>query len=226
MANWTLQDFQENIASEMDQSPTAPTAGGTDWNIRKNAANRALIDWQNSNEWDSLKVVFNGNITVAGYATLGLPGNFSKLDGLPVIAWDGSNTFQFQVYNPSNNNNYYDSDKYVNIFDNARDGKYMYIHANTLSSGASVQFTYYKSPQSLASAIDIIECDDPTFILQRSLYFIYKGREDGRFPEAKVEADRILARMIENQASRGLAYKDRSIPNGLQQSGFRIGRDG
>ena len=209
----------------MDQSPSAPTAGGTDWNIRKNALNRALIDWENSNEWDSLKVVFNGKVTVAGFATLGLPNNFKKLDGFPGIVWDGATFDEFPVVDPSTNRKYLDSDRFVNVFDNASDGKSMYIHAQTLASGASVQFTYYKSPQSLASAIDIVEVPDPTYIVQRALYYIYKGREDGRFPEAKVEADRILARMIENQAARGLAYKDRSIPNQLDNKGFRIGRD-
>ncbi len=223
--SWTLLDGQIQIASEMDQSPTAPTQGGTDWNIRLNAMNRALIDWENSNDWDSLKVVFNGKVTTAGFATLGLPANFKKLDGFPGIVWDGSTFNQFQVVDPSTNGQYLDSDKYVNVFDNAKDGKALYIHASTLASGASVQFTYYKSPQSLASATDVIEVPDPTYVVQRALYLIYKGREDGRFPEAKVEADKILARMIENEASRGLAYKDRSIPNQLEQRSFRLGRD-
>lgn len=223
--SWTLQDAQEQIASEMDQSEDAPTAGGTDWNIRRNALNRALIDWENSNEWDSLKVVHNGKVTVAGYATVGLPANFKKLDGFPGIVWDGTTFNQFQVVDPSTNPIYLDSDKFVNIFDNSRDGKFMYVHAPTLASGASIQFTYYKSPQSLASAIDVIEIPDPTYAVQRALYYIYKGREDGRFPEAKVEADKILARMMENEASRGFAYKDRSIQNQLEQKGFRIGRD-
>lgn len=223
---WTLQDAQEQIASEMDQSPTAPTAGGTDWNIRKNALNRALIDWENSSEWDSLKVVFNSKVTVAGFATLGLPSDFKKLDGFPGIVWDGTTFNEFPVVDPSTNKLYLDSDRFVNVFDNARDGKFLYIHALTLASGASVQFTYYKSPQSLASATNIVEVPDPTYVVQRALYYIYKGREDGRFPEAKVEADKILARMIENEASRGLAYKDRSIPNQLEGKGFRIGRDG
>lgn len=221
----TLQDLQEQIASEMDQSDSAPTAGDTDWNIRRTALNRALIDWENSNDWDSLKVVYNSKVTAAGFATLGLPSDFKKLDGFPGIVWDGATFNEFQVVDPSTNRLYTDSDKYVNIFDNAKDGKRMYIHAPTLSSGASVQFTYYKSPQSLASATDIVEVPDPTYLVQRALYLIYKGREDGRFPEAKVEADRILARMIENEASRGLAYKDRSIPNSLESQNFRIGRD-
>lgn len=223
--SYTLNDYQVDIASEMDQSPTAPTAGGTDWNIRKNAGNRALIDYKNSNDWDSLKVPFNSKVTVAGFATVGLPGNFDKLDGPIKITWDGSTTDIFPVIDPSTNYLYSDSDRFVNIFTNSRTGKYMYIHSATLASGASIQSTIYTSPQSLASATDIIECDDPTYIVQRGLYYIYKGREDGRFPEAKVEAEKILLRMIENESSRGLAYKDRSIPNDLEKRGFKIGRD-
>ena len=224
--SYTLNDGQIAIASEMDQSPNAPSEGGTDWNIRKIALNRALIDYKNSREWESLKVPFNSKVTVAGFATVGLPDNFDKMDTKVGIVWDGFTFSEFPVINPSDNKNYTDSDLFVNIFTNSRDGKYMYIHSPTLSSGASIQGMIYRSPQSLASATDIIECDDPTYIVQRGLYYIYKGREDGRFPEAKVEADKILARMMENEASLGKGYKDRSISNQLEQRGFRVGRDG
>jgi hypothetical protein len=71
----------------------------------------------------------------------------------------------------------------------------------------------------------VSEIPDPTYLVQRSLYYIYKGAEDGRFPEAKVEADRILARMIENENSQGIAYVDRNIANQLDQRNFHIGRD-
>lgn len=222
----TVLDIQKWIAGEIDQSDSAPTEGDTDWNIRLNALNRSLIDWRDSNDWDSLKVVHNGLVSVSGGASYVLPANFNKIDGFPRIVWDGITTNEFPVVDPSRNGHFLDSDKFVNLFTNDRDTKVMYIHSGTLSSGASVQFTYYKSPQSLASAADIIEVPDPTYIVQRSLYYIYKGREDGRFPEAKVEADRILARMLENENSRGLAYQDRRVPNELDNKfSFRIGRD-
>src|SRR4051812_15112835 len=111
---WTLLDAQQQIASEMDQSPNAPTEGGTDWNIRKNALNRSLFDWENSNEWESLKVVFNSKVTTAGFATLGLPANFKKLDSAPRIMWDGRSAVDFPAIDPSRNNLYNDSDLYVN----------------------------------------------------------------------------------------------------------------
>jgi len=223
--SWSVNDIQTQISYEVDQSDSPPTEGTSDWNTRMGAINRSMIDWANSNEWSCLKVVHNGLVSVSGGASYVLPTDFSKLDGLPRIVSDGVMAYDFPAVNPSKNNLYTDSDKFVNILGNDRDGKVMYIHANTLASGASVQFTYWKSPQSLASATQVVEIPDPTFLVQRSLYYIYKGAEDGRFPEAKVESEKILARMIENENSQGLAYIDRNIPNQLGQKNFVIGRD-
>lgn len=224
--SYTVLDAQTAIANEVDQSSTPPTQGGTDWTIRLNLMNRSLIDWRDSNDWDALKKVHNGRVSVAGGASYVLPADFNKLDSPPRIVWDGTSLSEFPVVDPSRNTQYLDSDRFVNVFVNDRDTKVMYIHSATLSSGASVQFTYWKSPQSLASATDVIEVPDPTFIVQRSLYYLYKGREDGRFPEAKVESEKILARMIENENSRGLAYNDRRVPNWNEERySFRIGRD-
>jgi hypothetical protein len=185
-----------------------------------------LLDWANSNEWSTLKVVHNGLIsTSTGNASYALPVDFKKLDSYPRIMSDGLTVFEFPAVNPSKNTIYNDNDRFVNILGNDRDAKVMYIHAPQLVSGASVQFTYWKSPQSLASASDVVEVPDPTFLVQRALYYIYKGAEDGRFPEAKVESEKILIRMIENENSLGIAYVDRNIPNYLEQTHFRIGRD-
>jgi hypothetical protein len=225
--SWSLQDIENNIAGEMDQSATAPTAGGTDWNIRLNAINRSLIDWSNSNEWNCLKAVHNGIIsTSTGNASYVLPANFAKLESYPRIVSDGQSAYEFPVVNPSKNNIYTEADKFVNILGSDSGTKVMYIHA-PLVSGASVQFIYWKSAATLSSATQTTDCPDPTFLVQRALYYLYKGSEDGRFPEAKVEADRILARMIENENSLGLAYEDRRVPNELEEKyNFRIGRDG
>lgn len=225
--SWSVLDAQNQIASQMDQSADAPTQGGADWNIRLNALNRALVDWGNSNDWDSLKKVYNVLVSVAtGNASVALPTDFAKIDGYPIIVYDGTTKAEFPVVDPSKNTIYVDSDKFVNILGNDRDNKVMYVHAPTLASGASIQFTYYASPQSLASAANLICVPDPTYLVQRSLYYLFQGREDARFPEAKAEADRILARMIENENSRGIANVDRSVPNWLEDKhSFRIGRD-
>lgn len=225
---WSLLDLQNQIASEIDQSATAPTQGGTDWNIRLNALNRSLKDWAESYDWRALLKVHNGLVsTSAGNASYALPSNFRKLDGFPLITWDGTNTEEFTPIDATKNSQYLDTDKYVNILGNDRDNKVLYVHGGTLASGASVQFTYWATPASLASATNLTECPDPTYLVQRSLYYLYKGREDGRFPEAKVEADRILARMIENENTLGQAHSDNSVHNyNTTRFGFKIGRDG
>lgn len=223
---YSLLDCQNLIASEVDQSATAPTAGGTDWNIRLNFLNRSLKDWGESYDWRALLKVHNGIVsTASSNASYVLPSDFRKLDGFPRITYDGVNTADFIPVDATRNQQYIDTDKYVNILGNDLDTKVMYIHSNALSSGASVQFTYWKSPQSLASATNLTECPDPTFLVQRSLYYLYKGREDGRFPEAKVEADRILARMIENENALGQAHSDNQVHNYNAVHGYRIGRD-
>lgn len=225
--SWTLQDLQNQMANELDQSASAPTAGGSDWSVRLNALNRALFDWSESYDWRTLLKVHNGLVsTASANASYALPSDFRKLDGFPLITWDGSNSDQFTPIDATKNRQYTNTDKYVNILGNPRDGQVMYIHASQLVSGASVQFTYWKSPTSLASASNVAECPDPSYLVQRALYYVYKAKEDGRFPDAEVQSQRILARMLENENTLGQAHADNRIPNWNQSRyGYRIGRD-
>jgi hypothetical protein len=223
---YTLQSLQDAISNEVDQSATGPTNGGTDWNIRLNLLNRAQKDWSETYDWSALLKVFNGNVTADSFVTLSLPVDFKKIDGYPLITWDGSSTNQFPVIDYSKRTQYSDSDRFVSILGNDSEGQSLIIHAGSLSSGASVQFTYYSSPVSLSSAGSLTQCPDGTYLIQRALYYLYKGREDGRFPEAKKEADKILARMIENQNTLGLAHEDNRIPRWEETHySFRLGRD-
>ena len=226
--SWTLQDLENQMANELDQSATAPTAGGADWNLRLNALNRALFDWSESYDWRALLKVHNGVVsTASANASYVLPSDFRKLDGFPTITYDGVNTEQFTPIDTTKNHQYTDTDQYVNILGNPRDSQILYIHARSLVSGASVQFTYYAYPASLASTTNVTECPDPTFLVQRALYYVYKAKEDGRFPEAKTESDKILARLLENENTLGQAHRDNRVPNWNQSRyGFKIGRDG
>jgi hypothetical protein len=223
---FTLQSLQVALANEIDQSATAPTDGGTDWNIRLNLLNRSLVDWSNTYDWSALKKVHNGKVTVASFATYSLPADFKKLDGFPLIAWSSGTTDNFSVIDPSRKTQYTDSDRYAYVQGNDKDGMSLYINPANLISGASVQFTYYASPMSLASAGSLTECPDGSYLIQRTLYYLYKGREDGRFPEAKAEADKILARMIENENTHGLSSDDNRIHRWEDSHfNYRIGRD-
>ena|SRR3990167_1662599 len=225
---WSVNDIQLSLANELDQSSTAPAVTATDWVVRLNAINRSLRDWAESYDWDDLKKIYNARIsTSTGNASLALPNDFKKMDGYPKIVSDGSTAYEFPQVDPSKNRRYTDSDKYVNILGNESDGHVMYISANTLASGASVQFTYYAYPASLSTTTSIPQIPDATYLVQRTLYYMLKSKEDGRFPEAKVEADRILARMIENQNTRGLGHADRRVSVGPEPYyNWRVGKDG
>jgi len=224
--SWSILDIQEQIAIELDQSNSSATEGGTDWSIRMKAINRSNRDWSESIDWDVLHKTSNGLTTVAGNASYTLPTGFKKLDGFPKITSDGTTAYDFPIVDISKNRRYVDSDKFVNVVGNEKDGYHMVIHADTVASGASVQITYWANAASLASAVDVSECPDPSFLVQRSLYYLYKGREDGRFPEAKAESERILARMIESEASKGLGHAEPSVSVGPEAySSWRIGRD-
>lgn len=219
---WTVDEIQEQISSEIDQSSVAPTTSDTDWSIRLNLINRSLKDWADSYEWESLKKIYNGRIsTSTGNASVSLPSNFKKIDGYVRIP-----DYDLQIVNPTENLLYTDTDKYANVLGNEVDGKTLHINAGTLASGASIQFTYYAFPASLTTTTQVSEIPDPTYLVQRTLYYLYKGREDGRFPEAKVESDRILARMIENENTKGWGEKDRRVHVYSHPfRDFRVGRD-
>lgn len=225
--SWTLNDIQQQISSEVDQSASAPNVGGTDWTIRTSQINRAQLDWAEAYDWRASLKVFNGLVsTSSANASYALPADFRKLDSYVRIVSDGSTAYDYPEFNPSRFTRAVDSDKFVNILGSPSEGYTMYIHTNQLVSGASVQFTYFSSPTSLTTTTSVSACPDPSFLVQRTLYYIYKSREDARFPEAKVESDRILARLIENENSAGIGNSDRRV--GIYTEGhstYRIGRD-
>lgn len=220
----SLTDIQTQIAFEIDGNATI-SSSSSDWGSRIFPINRAITDWGETYDWRQLLKVHNGNVSVAGLATYSLPSNFKRMMGFPKIIYDGVTDQDFPIVQPYRNYEFNsNADRFVNIIGDPNSGQFMVINSPTLASGASVSFTYYASPVSLASTGQITDCPDASFIVQRALYYIYKSREDGRFPEAKVEADRILARMIENENTLGVGYQDRNVQiPGLNR--FRIGRD-
>lgn len=220
---WNLNDIQTQISSETDGNATI-SSSSTDWANRLVPINRALFDWAETYDWRSLVKVHNGIIsTSTGNASYSLPADFKKMEGFPKVSADTSDN-NLVIVDPGRNYQFNDGDKYVNILGNDYSGKTMFIHAGTLASGTSVQFTYWAFPLSLSSVGQVTECPDPTYIVQKALYYIYKSREDGRFPEAKAEADRIMSRMIENENTLGFGYADRQVSSSTMSS-FRIGRD-
>lgn len=222
---WSTQEIQNQVAHELDGNASISSTS-TDWGLRLSPINRALFDWSESYDWKQLTKIHNGVVsTSTGNASYALPANFRRMIGFPKIVYDGTTAFDFPIIAPEKNYTVnLDSDRFVNVIGSDADGNTMIINSPTLASGASVQFVYHAFPVSLASTGQLTECPDPTYIVQKALYYIYKAKEDGRFPEAKAEADRILARMIENENTLGIGYQDRRVSIS-PLNGFRLGRD-
>lgn len=220
--SWTESDLQSQMSVELDRSTTPPAVTSSDYLARRSALDRANRDWAETYEWNALLKVHNGLVsTSTGNASYAMPADFRKLDSLVGV---GGITSRLQAVHPTDNSSYSDSDNFVNVLGNESSGYILYLHAGTLASGTSIQFTYFSQVTSLSTTTAVSPCPDPTFLVQRGLYYIYKSKEDGRFPEAKAESDKILARMMENENSLGKAYVDRTlqVPS---VGGFRIGRD-
>lgn len=219
----TLTDIQTQIAFEIDGNATI-SSSSADWGSRIFPINRALLDWADAYDWKQLLKVHHGLVsTSTGNASYALPKDFRRMMGFPKIIYDGATDANFPIIAPYRNYEAnLDSDKFVNIIGNDNDGNTMVINAPSLVSGASVSFTYYSSPASLASTGQVTDCPDPTYIVQRALYYIYKSREDGRFPEAKVESEKLLARMVENENNLGVGYADRYVQTPILRN-FRVG---
>jgi hypothetical protein len=219
---WQESDLQAQMAVELDRSTTPPAVTTSDYLTRRAVLDRANRDWAESYDWSPLLKIFNGNVSTSdGNASYALPADFKKLDGNLRV---GGLTSPLLVINPTDNGRYLDSDNFVNLLGNENTGYVMFLHAGTLASGTSIQFTYFSQVTSLSTTTSVSPCPDPTFLVQRALYYVYKAIEDQRFPEAKAESDRILARMIENENAVGKAYVDRTfqVPS---IAGFRIGRE-
>lgn len=221
----TLYDIQKTIAYEADGNASI-SPSSLDWGERLVPINRALNDWAETYDWSQLKKVHNGLIsTASANASYVMPSDFRRADGYPLIAWDGRTTTNFPIADASNNYQLGVNDLFVNILGNDSSGYVMYINSPGLVSGASVQFIYWATPASLTTQTQSTECPDPSYIAQKALYYIYKQREDARFPEAKSEADRILARMIEAENSSGIGFMSKRV-NSSPLASFRVGRDG
>jgi hypothetical protein len=92
-------------------------------------------------------------------------------------------------------------------------------------SGASIFYSYTATANSLLSPTDVSMCPDPEFLIEKTKSLFWEARDDGRNVQAKNEADRILARMLEREMTKGHSYDDRVQTNEESHYGFRLGRN-
>ena len=185
----TVSDIQERIAALVDQEDSAPAVGGDDWNLRLTYINRAQREWAEVAPWTCL---YKEHLTLTdGGATISLPTDFRRLVGFPKVA-----TKELPEIRPQTKEKYLSTDEYCYLLGNEGDGYNLVINP-VLASGASVMVPYLFTPAALASPASTSPIPNPEYLVQRAIAFLWEAREDERFPQAKSEADKILAQMLE-----------------------------
>lgn len=195
--------------------------------MRRMFINMAQREWAEAYDWKTLYRENNSRVsTSTGNTSIALPAEFRKSAANPKVTYDGSNTEYFPVIRPQERYQYRATDRFVYFLGDQNSGWTMVVNAGTLASGASVHLPFYRSPASLVSPANIVMCPNPEYLVQRTLAYIWESQSDERFPQAKSEADKILQRLLEYEASFGEGYYDRvKTIERTQFDGFRWGRD-
>lgn len=224
--SWSLSEIQSQISSELGLSSTPASEGSTEWNQRLSFINRAQVDLQEAYDWRWLLKTVNTQTSLAtGNVTVTLPLDFRKLATSPLITWDGTTTDSFPEVDLVEVNKYVSTDRFVTVIGNPRDNYSFVVHAGDLTSGASINYRYYSSMPSLASAINITAAPDPTYVVQKATAYLYRAAGDNRFQDAFSRADQTLARLIEKESVRGDNFDDRVKTRLETRNNFRIGRN-
>jgi hypothetical protein len=122
----------------------------------------------------------------------------------------------------------YDStDKFFYILGNRGDGQTMIWNPATIASGASMMITYFAFPTSLTSPANIPPMENPEFIINRTIAYIFEARSDARFQGFESRARENLLQQIDNQNDKGAAFMQNKNVKTQEQKyyNFRIGRD-
>lgn len=227
MARMTVQQIMRQIASTVNQEAIPPTEGSAEWSLWLDYINRAYQEWAESNDWEGLRRRFYPGVTGVSLASVSLPDDYRKLASAPKVWGDTETGVDFPEVLPEQDGLYRISDKYVNVVGNQVDGYTMVFHPGTLASGASVQIDYFSTPTSLASNVEYPITQDPQYLVDRTIAYIFEARSDPRFQIEENKARERLMTMIENMNT--AKYNSYANPNQLvtpeRKVGFRLGRD-
>ena len=223
----TVQQIMRQIASTVNQEATAPTEGSAEWSLWLDYINRAYQEWAESSDWEALRKRFFPGVTGVSLASVSLPGDYRKLAAPPKVWGETETGVDFPESLIEQDGIYSTADKYINVVGNQVDGYTMVFHPGTLASGASIQVDYFSTPTSLASNNEIPITQDPQYLVDRTIGYIFEARSDPRFQIEENKARERLLTMIENMNA--AKYNSYANPNQLmtpeRKVGFRLGRD-
>lgn len=224
--NISLDNIQGKIAAIIDKNEDTADISSADYSLRREYINMAQGEWAETYDWQSLYRESNLRVsTSTGNASVVLPADFRKLAAFPRIAYDGVTTENFPEIRPQDKHMYDSTDRYVYLLGDQNTGHIMFVNAGTLASGASINLPHYISPSSLVSPANIAMCPNPEYLVQRTLAYLWEADADQRFPQAKVEADKILQKMLEFEQTPGEAQENRVYTVERKQfNSFRWGK--
>lgn len=219
----------QHISATVNQDPTQPTDGSTDFNLWMAFLNRAQIEWAEAWDWEELRKVYYPTISGTTTATIPLPQDFRKMsapvlnysvgisDGQP---WEEVPADRLQFKNIS-------SDYFFIHTGDLSNGHFLQWYPATLASGASLAIPYYSMPTSLASATQYPVVPDSEFLAQRVIAYVLESRSDPRYQDEENKARERLLTMVENAN----LMKFNSYVNPIkimtmeQRKAFRLGRN-
>lgn len=225
---FSVTEIMTQVAATVNQEASPPATGGSEYNLWLQYINRAVDEWSNANDWESLRKVFTPSITGVSLASVALPLDFKKLAGYPKL-YDGSieTGVAFPEIIEEEEDLYSSVDKYVTVTGNPGNGQSLVFHPGTLASGASLLIPYYSTPTSLASPAEVPVLQDSQFIVDRVIGYIFEARSDGRFQLQEQKArERLLTMIEDNNLNKFNSYAGANpVRTTTRVQGFRMGRD-
>jgi len=226
---FTVSQLMTKIAATVNQEATAPTTGGSEYNLWLEYLNRAVQEWAEVSDWEALRKTFYPSITGTSQVTVTLPLDYRKLAAVPRLYFETSDEdgVEYPVALREERGMYTLTDKYIQEGGNISTGYFFSFHPGTLASGASIEIQYFSMPTSLASPSDVPVITDSQFLVDRTVAYIFEARSDPRFQQEETKARDRLLQMIENaDLAKFSSYSNTNpVPSTIRKLGFRIGRD-
>ncbi len=216
------------MAAVVDQSVTPPTAGGSESELRKSWVNRAIQEFGEAYDWESLRKVKWLSVTGVSQGSLTMPADFRKMARMPVYHSGGvSGGEEWSEIIPDEIGIYHSTDKYFYMLGDRGNGNTMIWNPATIASGASIMITYFAFPTSVVSPADIIPLENPEFLVNRTIAYIFEARSDSRFQGFEARARENLLGMVDNQNDKSRAFGENDNVKTREEKywGFRVGRD-
>lgn len=218
-----LTELQQRIEAVVGQTVDT-TEGNDDWNLRRSYLNRAQLDWSERFDWPQLfKEVNSMTSRSTGNATIAMPSDFRKLATPFRVATSGS-VIDIPQVDPQEVGRFNSADNYGYLLGSPAEGYNLIVNNASLGSGVSISFAYYQSPNSLVSGNDVSVCPNPNYLVQQGLYYYFLANEDARFQDARAEAEKILANMLEFENVKGSGYHNEVLNVDETKFNFRWGK--